>query len=80
MDTKSIKIIPPEGMEAYQDGNEIKFRPVKNHNLPEVYKKLFANEDVWRLDIFGSVSKYYIGSSPIIPAKELVKCSGYFIE
>lgn len=58
MDTKSIKIIPPEGMEAYQDGNEIKFRPVKNHNLSEVYKKLFANEDVWRLDIFGSVSKY----------------------
>lgn len=57
MDTKSIKIIPPEGMEAYQDGNEIKFRPIKAPILSEVYRKLFANEDVWRPSEFGVAEK-----------------------
>ena len=29
MKTDNLTIIPPEGMEAYQEGNEIKFRPIQ---------------------------------------------------
>lgn len=29
MKTNNLTIIPPEGMEAYQEGSEIKFRPIK---------------------------------------------------
>ena len=29
MDLKNLKIVPPKGMEWYQEGNEIKFRPIE---------------------------------------------------
>lgn len=61
MEANNLTIIPPEGMEAYQEGNEIKFRPIKKvDTLQEIYKHLFANKDVWRLDGYGVINKYSI--------------------
>lgn len=58
MDSKNLTIIPPEGMEAYQEGNEIKFRPVKKKLTYEnVAEELFYNEDVWRFENY-AVNKY----------------------
>ena len=50
MKANNLTIIPPEGMEAYQEGNEIKFRPIKNKTTYEnVAKVLFEGKDVWRI-------------------------------
>ena len=50
MDLKNLKIVPPEGMEWYQEGNEIKFRPIENKVTYEsVAKALFEGKDVWRI-------------------------------
>lgn len=58
MDSKNLTIIPPEGMEAYQEGNEIKFRPVKKKLTYEnVAEELFYNKDVWRFENY-AVNKY----------------------
>lgn len=55
METNNLIIIPPEGMEAYQEGNEIKFRsiPKKVINYDDVTKELFRNEDTWRIGDYG---------------------------
>lgn len=59
METNGLTIIPPEGMEAYQEGNEIKFRPIKKQiSYEDVVKKLFENKDVWRLEYSG-INKFY---------------------
>ena len=58
MDSKNLTIISPEGMEAYQEGNEIKFRPVKKKLTYEnVAEELFYNGDVWRFENY-AVNKY----------------------
>lgn len=50
MKANNLTIIPPEGMEAYQEGNEIKFRPIENKITYEsVAKALFEGKDVWRI-------------------------------
>lgn len=50
MEIKNLTIIPPEGMEVYQEGNEIKFRPIENKVTYEsVTKALFEGKDVWRI-------------------------------
>lgn len=50
MKTNNLTIIPPEGMEAYQEGNEIKFRPIESKITYEsVAKTLFEGKDVWRI-------------------------------
>lgn len=50
MEANNLTIIPPEGMEAYQEGNEIKFRPIENKITYEnVAKALFEGKDVWRI-------------------------------
>lgn len=55
---KNLTIIPPKGMEAYQEGNEIKFRSIKNQpTYKDVVKKLFENKDVWRLEC-ESINKF----------------------
>lgn len=48
METSNLTIIPPEGMEAYQEGNEIKFRPIKQEiSYEDVSKKLFFEKDIY---------------------------------
>lgn len=47
MKANNLTIIPPEGMEAYQEGNEIKFRPINTYE--NVAKALFEGKDVWRI-------------------------------
>lgn len=50
MKANNLTIIPPEGMEAYQEGNEIKFRSIENKVTYEnVAKALFEGKDVWRI-------------------------------
>lgn len=50
MKANNLTIIPPEGMEAYQEGNEIKFRPIENKITYEnIAKALFEGKDVWRI-------------------------------
>lgn len=58
MNIEDLKIIPPEGMEWYQEGNEIKFRPKKRIDKQEVYRTLFSNEDAWRPTDYGVVQKF----------------------
>ena len=51
MEINNIKIVPPEGMEAYKDGNEIKFRSISKNAtcLSRIYLELFNKKDVWRI-------------------------------
>lgn len=59
MDSKNLTIIPPEGMEAYQEGNKIKFRPIeKQPTYEDVARELFNNKDVWRLE-HENINKYF---------------------
>lgn len=58
MEANNLTIIPPEGMEAYQEGNEIKFRLIeKNPTYGNIAKKLFENKDVWRIGDL-TINKY----------------------
>lgn len=53
METNNLTIIPPEGMEAYQEGNEIKFRPIKKDlTYKDIAKELFNGKDVWRVGTY----------------------------
>lgn len=43
MKINNLTIVPPEGMEAYQEGDEIKFRPVEEKlTYEDIAKKLLA--------------------------------------
>lgn len=55
---KCVKIVPPEGMEWYQEGDEIKFRPVeKKLTYEDIAKELFNNKGVWRLE-YDTIKEY----------------------
>lgn len=59
METNKLTIIPPEGMEAYQEGNEIKFRPIKKTlNYYNVAYKLFTNKTTWRIESSGKITSF----------------------
>lgn len=50
METNNLTIIPPEGMEAYQEGNEIKFRPVKKElTYKDIARELFDNKIIYHI-------------------------------
>lgn len=56
MDLSNLTIIPPEGMEAYQEGNEIKFRPIKKGlTYEDIARELFDGKDVWRVEGYNIV-------------------------
>lgn len=56
MDSKNLTIIPPEGMEAYQEGNEIKFRPIeKKLTYNDIAKKLFKNKIAYYPDAYCNI-------------------------
>lgn len=67
MEANNLTIIPPEGMEAYQEGNEIKFRPIKKNIVyyEDVARKLFYDKLTYyitgdgTLDTFHPTSSYY---------------------
>lgn len=62
MDLKDLKIIPPEGMEWYQDGNEIKFRPIeKQLTYFDIAKELFSNNATYYTDSYGEIESSPIG-------------------
>lgn len=64
MDSKNLKIVPPEGMEAYQEGNEIKFRSIKKINYYEdVARKLFYNKLTFYITATGTLDTYHPTSS-----------------
>lgn len=49
MKVNNLTIVSPEGMEAYQEGDKIKFRPIKgNLSVSKIYRKLFEDKDIWR--------------------------------
>lgn len=48
MENNKLTIIPPKGMEAYQEGNEIKFRPIqKKVTYNDVAEILFKENAVY---------------------------------
>lgn len=56
MDSKNLTIIPPEGMEAYQEGNEIKFRPVKKKlTYNDIAKELFKYKKTYYTDAYCNI-------------------------
>lgn len=59
MKANDLTIIPPEGMEAYQEGNKIKFRTVKCDKKELTYdyiaKKLFEHNKTYYIGNFANV-------------------------
>lgn len=59
MKANNLTIIPPEGMEAYQEGNKIKFRTVKCDKKELTYdyiaKKLFEHNETYYIGNFANV-------------------------
>ena len=56
MDLKKLKIIPPEGMEWYQEGNEIKFRPIKEKaSYEDISCQLFYNRTAWYINNWSNI-------------------------
>lgn len=56
METNNLIIMPPEGMEWYQEGNEIKFRPIKKGlTYEDITRELFGGKDVWRIEGYNIV-------------------------
>lgn len=58
MKTNNLTIIPPEGMEAYQEENEIKFRPIKKSlTYKDIAEKLFYNKNSYYTDDYGNIQE-----------------------
>lgn len=56
MKINNLIIIPPEGMEAYQEDNEIKFRPIKEVlTYEDISKKLFFEKTTYYITTDGEV-------------------------
>ncbi len=56
MSIEDLKIIPPEGMEWYQEGNEIKFRPIGQIiSYEDVAKKLFLEKKTYFINDSGNI-------------------------
>lgn len=60
---QSVKIIPPEGMEWYQEGNEIKFRPIKEKkpSYKDIARKLLYGQTVWYINNWGKITSLIAG-------------------
>lgn len=58
MKANNLTIIPPEGMEAYQEGNEIKFRPIKEKTVyKDVARQLFYGKTAWYISNGSDIRK-----------------------
>lgn len=56
MKANNLTIIPPEEMEVYQEGNEIKFRPIeKKLTYRDIAKKLFKNKITYYPDAYCNI-------------------------
>lgn len=63
MKTNGLTIIPPEGMEAYQEGNEIKFRPIKTQiSYEDVAKELFFEKRAYFITSEGNINSLITSS------------------
>lgn len=63
METNKLTIIPPEGMEAYQEGNEIKFRPINKLTYNDIAKELFYNKRTYYITNQGNLQTYFPANS-----------------
>lgn len=64
MEKDNLIIVPPEGMEAYQEGNEIKFRPIEEKTVyKDVARRLFYGKTAWYTSNEGSIRKFSVGDS-----------------
>lgn len=62
MKANNLTIIPPEGMEAYQEGNEIKFRPIeKQLTYEDIAKKLFSDNVTHYPNLYGEIQNSPVG-------------------
>lgn len=62
MKTNNLTIIPPKGMETYQEGNEIKFRPIeKKLTYRDIAKKLFSDNITYYTNLYGEIYSSPIG-------------------
>lgn len=61
MEMQGYKIIPPEGMECFMDGSEIKFKPIETKSevscYTDVAKKLFKKKRGFYLTSEGAVKE-----------------------
>lgn len=63
MKANNLTIIPPEEMEAYQEGSEIKFKPIKEKiTYDDISKELFKNNKTYFIDGFGVIDSYKVES------------------
>lgn len=63
MNLENLKIVPPEGMEWYQEGNEIKFRPIKKIiSYEDVASKLFFGKKTYFLTNQGNIRRIDMNS------------------
>lgn len=63
MNSKNLTIIPPEGMEAYQEGDKIKFRPIKEKkpSYKDIARKLLYGQTVWYINNWGKITSLIAG-------------------
>lgn len=70
MEMQGYKIVPPEGMECYLDGSEIKFKPI------EVKPEISCYTDVAR-ELFKKKRGFYLTSEGAV--KETTMYTAYFL-
>lgn len=79
MKANNLTIIPPEGMEAYKEGNEIKFRPIKKElTYEDIARELFYDKTGYTLNSLDGIKQRdnivnYLLSSNATSAKQLRK-------
>lgn len=66
MEMQGYKIVPPEGMECYLDGSEIKFKPIETKPegscYTDVARELFEKKMGFYLTSQGTVNRTFIGT------------------
>lgn len=63
MNLDNLKIVPPDGMEWYQEGNQIKFRNVaKKLTYSDVAENLFINKNSHYVGNYGMIKPWFATS------------------
>lgn len=77
METNNLTIIPPEGMEWYQDGDKIKFRPIEKLTYDSIAYNLFYRKSTYRINsldaIICGISNNYMLSQNCTSVKQAKK-------
>ena len=59
VEKSSFKIVPPEGMEVFIDGRDIKFRPIKKKlEYKDIAEELFLNKDSFYIGNYARIGNW----------------------